>query len=127
MSDIHWRNSMKPVRFFFMDARAAWPFLLALLHLRVYTIIFAALTTMLFYFLEVRGMSFVAALRAFRVWIVTKKRPAVRHSEIPRMVDFAFEAIPDRFMNEPEPAAEGGPQSLKKPPTLQGAPKKAVE
>lgn len=83
-----------------LDARAAWPVLVMLLHMRIYTMIFAVFVMVVFYFLEQRGLSFFAALRAFRVWIVTKKRPNYRPSDLTRMVDFAFEALPERFVNE---------------------------
>lgn len=104
--DTHWRNSMKPVRFFFMDARAAWPVLFMLLHLRWYTMVMTVITSMIFYLLEQRGLSFVAALRAFRVWLVTRKRPNIRHSNRHRMVDFGFEPLPERFLNEELPPDE---------------------
>jgi intracellular multiplication protein IcmT len=91
VSDTHWRNSMKPARFFFLDARAAVPFVFALLHLRWYTLVIAAVTTLIFYILEARGLNFVAALRAFRVWLVTKKRPNVKHSDRTRLIDYGFE------------------------------------
>jgi hypothetical protein len=78
-----------------------------MLHLRWYTMVFAGITTLIFYFLEQRGLSFVAALRAFRVWLVTRKRPAVRHSDITRMVDFAFEKLPaEDDPNQPAAAVQ---------------------
>lgn len=89
--DTHWRNSMKPARFFFLDARAALPFVLVMLHLRWYTLVIAGVTTIIFYILEKRGLGFISALRAFRVWLVTRKRPAVTHANMTRMVDFAYE------------------------------------
>lgn len=103
--DIHWRNSMKPVRCFALDARAALPFVLVLLHLRLSTLGFAAFTTLVFYFLEIRGLSFVTALRAGRVWLVTRKRPNIKGSDRSRMVDFAFEPVPDAPIAEEVGAA----------------------
>lgn len=91
---------MKPARFFMLDARAAWPVLVMLLHMRIYTILFALFVMLVFYILEQRGLSFFSALRAFRVWIVTKKRPNYRPSDLTRMVDFGFEPLPERFANE---------------------------
>ncbi len=99
--DTHWRNSMKPARFFFMDARAAVPFVFTLLHLRWYTLVMAAITTMIFVILEQRGMSFDAALRALRVWFVTRKRPNIKHSDRHRMVDYAWEPWPLKFVDKP--------------------------
>ncbi len=107
--DTHWRNSMKPARFFMLDARAAWPVLVMLLHMRIYTMIFAVFVMLVFYLLEQRGLSFFSALRAFRVWIVTKKRPNYRPSDLTRMVDFGFEPLPERFINE-KPVDKNAPQ-----------------
>lgn len=106
--DTHWRNSMKPARFFMLDARAAWPVLVMLLHMRIYTMVFAVLVMALFYVLEQRGLSFFSALRALRVWIVTKKRPNYRPSDMTRMVDFGFEPLPERLLNE-KPTAKNNP------------------
>lgn len=111
--DTHWRNSMKPARFFMLDARAAWPVLVMLLHMRIYTMIFALFVMAAFYLLEQRGLSFFSALRAFRVWIVTKKRPNYRHSDLTRTVDFGFEPIPERFMKE-KPVDKNAPPAAPK-------------
>jgi hypothetical protein len=92
---------MKPARFFFMDARAAIPFVFTLLHLRWYTLVGAAVTTLLFYFLEQRGMSFDAALRGMRVWFVSRKRPNIKHCDRHRMVDYAWEPWPEKFNDKP--------------------------
>lgn len=83
----HWRNSMRPVRFFNLDARAALPFFALLVYARPITLVVTCLTTALFYYLERRGLTFPAALRAFRVWIVGYERPGwlpLRHR---RMID----------------------------------------
>lgn len=77
MANWHWRNSMKSARFFMFDARAAIPFVLCLLHIRLWTLGLAAVTTVLFYILEQKGLTFDAALRSLRVWIIGKHRPAV--------------------------------------------------
>ncbi len=46
--DAHWRDSARYPRFFFIDARAAFPVLLALAHIRLWTIS-VALVAMLFF------------------------------------------------------------------------------
>lgn len=107
--DTHWRNSMKPARFFFMDARAAVPFVFTLLHLRWYTLVFAALTTLLFYILEQRGMSFDAALRAMRVWFVGRRRTNISHTDRHRMVDYGWEPWPEKFTDKPLDGPESEP------------------
>jgi len=66
----HWRNTMRPIRFFNFDVKAVVPFLILLFHLRLSTLIFCALTTTTFWLLEKKGLTADAALRALRVNIV---------------------------------------------------------
>jgi intracellular multiplication protein IcmT len=70
MIDIHWRNTQKPARFFFLDARAFMAVLLFLVHARLSTFIIAITIMTMFWMVERRGLSFSAALRAFRRWIL---------------------------------------------------------
>lgn len=84
----HWRNSMRPIRFFTLDARAAIPFALLLVHIRPYTLFIAAVATFVFVMLERRGLTFPSALRAFRSWIVGQKRHAWISIRRRRMVDY---------------------------------------
>ena len=48
----HWRNSMKVVRFFNFDARAAWPLPLLLLYARPSTLVITIINLYIFRFLE---------------------------------------------------------------------------
>ena len=76
----HWRNSMRPARFFGVDARAAIPFLFLLVYFRWSTLFLAIFSTIVFTMLEKRGLTFPAALRAFRSWFNGQKRSAwIRH------------------------------------------------
>ncbi len=84
----HWRNSMRPARFFNLDARAVFPFLILLVHMRTYTLVLTILFTLIFIYLERRGLTFDASLRAFRLWIVGNKRPAWLSRSHRRMVDY---------------------------------------
>ena len=84
----HWRNSMRPVRFFMMDARAAIPFLVLLVYFRLVTLIIAGLSTMVFVALEKRGLTFPSALRNFRSWLLGPSRPAWISMRRRRMVDY---------------------------------------
>ncbi len=70
----HWRNTMRPVRFFNMDARAGIPYFLLLIYARPITLIFVIISTILFKLMEKRGLTFPAALRAFRVWLMGDER-----------------------------------------------------
>lgn len=72
----HWRDSYKPARFFFMEAKAGVPILATLLHFRFYTVIPTLIWVVLFWFLERRGLNFTTAFRAFRAWIIGDLRPA---------------------------------------------------
>ena len=71
----HWRNSMRPVRFFNLDARAAMPFFILLFHARLYTLVLTIIITMIFRLLESKGLTFPSSLRALRVWIIGDNRP----------------------------------------------------
>ncbi len=70
----HWRNTMRPVRFFNMDARAGIPYLLLLVYARPVTFIVVIISTTVFKLMEKRGLTFPAALRAFRVWLLGDER-----------------------------------------------------
>jgi intracellular multiplication protein IcmT len=72
----HWRNTMKPVRFFMFDGRAGFFLILFIVHARKSTLFMLAVVFGYFWILERKGLSFSAALRATRVWIVGKERPA---------------------------------------------------
>ncbi len=68
---------MKTVRFFMFDAKAAGPVFLFLLHARMWTFILLIVSLFSFWALEKRGLTLPSALRAFRLWLVGNKRPAV--------------------------------------------------
>lgn len=84
----HWRNSMRPVRFFNLDARAALSFFVLLFYFRFVTLFLTFVITMSFYFLERRGLTFPSALRSLRVWIVGYNRPAWLSARHRRLKDF---------------------------------------
>jgi intracellular multiplication protein IcmT len=84
----HWRNSMRPVRFFGLDARAAMPFCVLLVYFRPISVFFTVLLTIVFVQLERKGLVFDAALRAFRSWILGQRRPAWLSLRRRRMVDY---------------------------------------
>ena len=72
----HWRNTMKPVRFFMLDGRIVFFVVLFLLHARPWTIYLLFGVGVIFWILERRGLSFAAALRALRLWFIGINRPA---------------------------------------------------
>ncbi|MBU6235867.1 MAG: IcmT/TraK family protein [Alphaproteobacteria bacterium] len=73
--DWHWRNSMKPVRFFALDARVALFALLFIIHMRPWTLGLFCLVCILFWILERKGLTFDAAIRSFRTWLLGRERP----------------------------------------------------
>lgn len=84
----HWRNSMRPARFFSIDARASIPYLVLLVYFRPITLFIAILSTIVFTMMEKRGLSFPSALRAFRSWLNGQKRPAWISPRRRRFTDF---------------------------------------
>ena len=86
--DIHWRNTQRPVRFFMLDARAFLALLLFLVHARLWTFILAVVVMITFWILERRGLTFESSLRAFRCWILGRRRPATSRRTARRWIDY---------------------------------------
>jgi intracellular multiplication protein IcmT len=84
----HWRNSMRTVRFFNLDARAAFPFFFLLFYARLSMLLITLAVTIVFYVLERKGLTFPAAMRALRVWIVGVHRPALLSIRRKRLHDY---------------------------------------
>lgn len=84
----HWRNNMRIVRFFMLDARAALPFLVLLVYLRWSSVILAVIVTTIFYLLERKGLTFAASLRNLRQWIVGRNRPGWISVQRRRFIDW---------------------------------------
>ncbi len=87
--DIHWRNTQKPVRFLFLDARAFFGIILFLVHARTWVFVLVCFYIFMFWMFEKRGLSFEAALRAIRCWLLGRRRPANSRRAIRHMVDFS--------------------------------------
>lgn len=84
----HWRNSMRPIRFFKFDVKAAIPFCLLLVYLRVSTVIFAIAVMLFFWILEKNGLTFDAAMRSSRVLLFGKERPALMAFRYRKLRDY---------------------------------------
>ena len=84
----HWRNSMRPVRFFGMDARAAIPFFVLLVYFRPVSLFLTFVSTVVFVSLEKRGLTFPSALRTFRSWLNGQYRPAWVSGRRRRFIDY---------------------------------------
>ena len=72
-----WRESYKPARLLIMDARVTALVLLAMLHVRWYTVGPLVLICAVLWFIEKRlEMDVPSALRAIRSWMAGAQRPA---------------------------------------------------
>lgn len=83
----HWRNTMKPVRFFGFDARAGFFVVLLLVHARLWTLMLLISVFLIFWLLERKGLSFSSALRAARLWFIGRNRPAWIWTRKHKMID----------------------------------------
>ncbi len=70
----YWRDSARTPRFFMIDARAAFPLLLFLLHIRLWTFILALIATAFFAALERYGFSLVVFFRWFRGVLMGRRK-----------------------------------------------------
>jgi len=73
----HWRDTMRTVRFLSFDARCAFLIPIWLIYLRWSTIILSFVVFYTFNYLENKGLTFPAALRALRCWIIGRDRPGI--------------------------------------------------
>ncbi len=71
----HWRDTMRTIRFLGFDARVAFLVPVWLVYLRWSTIILSFIVFYIFKLLENKGLTFPAALRALRCWILGRERP----------------------------------------------------
>ncbi|MCD6055964.1 MAG: icmT [Gammaproteobacteria bacterium] len=75
--DAHWRDSARPACFWFLDCRAAFPFLFCLLHIRVWTLVVALIATLFFATLERYGFTVYVFWRWLRSTAAGKRRAAI--------------------------------------------------
>lgn len=76
-ADAHWRDSARPTKFFIFDAKAAFPLLLFLLHMRLWTFIVAIVAWLFFTYLNYRGFSIAVFLRWLRSTLAGKRKMAI--------------------------------------------------
>ena len=72
-----WRNTMLPIRIYVADARALIPLMVVLVHVRLWTFYVALAGIVVFAVLEWLGLTFPAAVRTARRWIVGNRRAAI--------------------------------------------------
>lgn len=75
--EIHWRDSARSPRFFLIDARAAFPFLLFLLHIRLWSFILAVVAMCFFALLERYGFTVTVFLRWARSLLAGPRKLAI--------------------------------------------------
>ena len=76
-ADAHWRDSARPAKFFIFDAKAAFPLLLFLLHIQMWTFIVAVMAMFFFTVLNHFGYSTIVFLRAIRSFFAGKRKAAI--------------------------------------------------
>ncbi len=72
----HWRDSARTARFWFIDARAVFPFVLFLLHIRWWTFWLALVAMLFFAMLERYGFTVPIFLRVLRTFFVGNHKVA---------------------------------------------------
>ena len=88
INDYHWRNSMRPTRFFAFDSRAVLGVVLVIVHIRLWTILLAIAVIIAFWFAERAGYSFDSACRRIRTLLLGPKRPAIAIKANRKLVDY---------------------------------------
>nr|WP_028378011.1 type IVB secretion system protein IcmT [Legionella pneumophila] len=74
----HWRDSARSARFFVVDARAAFPIFLFLMHIRVWTGVLVLVSAIFFGIIEYYGFTvpvFLRWLRSFLAGSIRSARP----------------------------------------------------
>ncbi len=84
----HWRDTMRTIRFMGFDARVAFLIPVWLLYLRWSTIILSVMVFYTFKFLENKGLTFSAAIRALRSWLVGRDRPGIIGLNNHKFIDY---------------------------------------
>lgn len=72
----HWRDSARNLKFFFIDFRAAFPLLLWLFHIRLWTFLVALVATIFFTLLARAGFTVAVFLRWLRAYIAGPRKIA---------------------------------------------------
>lgn len=88
---VFWRETHKPAKFLIFEVQVVFVLLLAIMHIRLWTVILAFSVMFIFYFFERKGISSSSILRYLRAYIVGRKRSArgLYNERVP--VDFYFE------------------------------------
>ncbi len=77
-----------------LDARAAIPVLVSLLHVAWWTVVPALLVIAIFFWLERIGLDFLSAMRALRANFAGKHRPALSGAKTRKPIDYDRRPMP---------------------------------
>jgi intracellular multiplication protein IcmT len=77
LTEAHWRDSARQPRFFLIDARAAFPLLFFLLHIRLWTFTVSLLGMAFFGLIEHYGFSLSVFLRWLRLTLAGPRKLAI--------------------------------------------------
>lgn len=72
----HWRDSARSARFFIVDARAAFPVFLFLMHIRVWTGLLVLVSSIVFVVVEHYGFTVPVFLRWIRTFLAGRMKSA---------------------------------------------------
>jgi intracellular multiplication protein IcmT len=73
----HWRDSARPARFFVIDYRGAFPILLFLFHIRLWTLGLTVVSLVFFYAIERYGVTVPIFLRWIRNFLAGPRKYAI--------------------------------------------------
>lgn len=76
-ANAHWRDSARTAKFFFIDAKAAFPIFLFLMHIRLWTFIIAVAIMVFFTLLNRFGYSVEVFFRIFRSFLSGPRKMAI--------------------------------------------------
>lgn len=65
----HWRDSARSARFFMVDARAAFPLFIFLMHIRIWTAVLVLISAVVFGIIEHYGFTVPVFLRWIRSFL----------------------------------------------------------
>ena len=74
ITGINWRDTARPVRFFFLDARVLCGMLVWAFHMCMETFVLAICSIVIFAIIEFFGLTPGAALRTIKTWILGSER-----------------------------------------------------
>lgn len=77
LDEAHWRDSARSIKFFIWDGKAVFPFVFALMYLRIWTLALAFLTMVFFTILNRYGFSISVFGRWLRSTFAGKRKITV--------------------------------------------------